>query len=1044
MNRCLIFYISAMCILSTACKKTSSIKEESITLKTYPYGDPDPVARPQNTFYPYFRFDGYSAEGKDSTWKAVVMENPYVKVVVMPDIGGKIWGAIEKSTSEEFIYYNKSAKFRDIAMRGPWTSGGIEANFGIIGHVPTTSAPVDYCVRTNDDGSVSCFIGALELVTRTWWQVEINLPADKAYFTTKTTWHNASPVQQPYYHWMNAGYAASDDLEFYFTGQYYIGHDGDVHAWPKNENGRMMSEYAQNDFGSYKSYHVMGELNNFYAAYYHNRNFGSVHYAPYDEKLGMKIWIWGLSRQGMIWEDLLTDTNGQYVELQSGRLYNQAASGSIMTPFKQFAFEPYATDSWTEYWYPVKDTKGVTEADEYGVLSLTKETNDSYSLHFCPVQKIDADLTITSQGKEIFKKRLNLKPMETWSETNIAAKDLSLEDLKITLGNGLSEYSGSKPLSRPRETAADFDWNSTYGLYLRGQQEMDRKSDKNAETYLLRCLEKDPFFVPAVNAIATLRFKQGRYVEVLWHMRKALSVNAYDPDANMLYGLANSRLGNDVDAKDGFSVAALTASHRAAAYTCLAREYAKDRNWKRVLHYTQQSLRSDGRNTDAVQLQAVAYRLTGQTDKARSIVGRLLKSAPLNQFARYEEYKNGGSKQMFTSGIRNELPYQTYIEMAIWYQELGCSDEALELFALADNPLADYGASYLLHLSGKESESDALLKKAEQASPALVFPYRPEMLPALERAVQKSNNPVNKYYLGILYMALGRDDDGKGQLEECGNDITYAPFYLARAQFREGNAVLADLKKAESIEKSWRTGVALIQYYENANQKEEMFRYATEYKQLYPANYVIGLKYAASLLNMGQYQTCIDYLTGLTVLPNECAYDGRALYRDAWLFLAMQSIAAKDYDKALQQIEGSKQWPENLGVGKPYDEDIDLRSENYLTAWCLLRKGDKAKADEATNNVIAGKGANANELLSALALKRNGNGKQADERMATFVRINDNKSVAAWCESVYKNNGSTAGIKPVMQTSAQNAAWEGGPGKDYELAIVERIMQVCK
>ena len=97
-------------------------------------------------------------------------------------------------------------KFRDIAMRGPWTSGGIEFNFGIIGHAPTSSTPVDYVTRQKPDGSVSCYVSSYELVTRTLWTVEVNLPKDKAYFTTTTTWHNSSSIDQPYYQWMNAGY----------------------------------------------------------------------------------------------------------------------------------------------------------------------------------------------------------------------------------------------------------------------------------------------------------------------------------------------------------------------------------------------------------------------------------------------------------------------------------------------------------------------------------------------------------------------------------------------------------------------------------------------------------------------------------------------------------------------------------------------------------------------------------------------------------------------------------------------------------------------
>ena len=150
------------------------IQENARSFVTYPFSDPDPVARP-GRFYPYFRFDGYTKQGKPQNWNVVELENDYIRLAITPQIGGKVWGAYEKSSQFPFIYFNHVVKFRDVAMRGAWTSGGIEFNFGDIGHAPTTSTPVDYVTRTNVDGSVSCFIGATDWSDRTTWRVEIRL-----------------------------------------------------------------------------------------------------------------------------------------------------------------------------------------------------------------------------------------------------------------------------------------------------------------------------------------------------------------------------------------------------------------------------------------------------------------------------------------------------------------------------------------------------------------------------------------------------------------------------------------------------------------------------------------------------------------------------------------------------------------------------------------------------------------------------------------------------------------------------------------------------
>src|SRR5919107_865041 len=141
-------------ILSIAQQK-AIIKETTKVFKTYPFSDPDPIPQ-TGKIYPYFRFDGYTNTPVQKEWKVVEMENDYLRVTVMPEVGGKIWSAIEKSTGKSYIYYNHTVKFRDVAMRGPWTSGGIEPNYGIIGHTPNCATPVDYVTMKKADGSVSC------------------------------------------------------------------------------------------------------------------------------------------------------------------------------------------------------------------------------------------------------------------------------------------------------------------------------------------------------------------------------------------------------------------------------------------------------------------------------------------------------------------------------------------------------------------------------------------------------------------------------------------------------------------------------------------------------------------------------------------------------------------------------------------------------------------------------------------------------------------------------------------------------------------------
>jgi hypothetical protein len=247
-------------LLAAAQNNLPTVKEYKKYFTTYPFSDPDPVPKPETKIYPYYRFDGFTDKAIKKEWKVVEMENDYIKLVILPEVGGKIWSATEKSTGKDFIYNNHVVKFRDIAMRGPWTSGGVEANYGIIGHTPNCATPVDFITIKKDDGSVSCVIGVLDLLTRTSWRLDINLPKDKAYFTTSSFWFNATAFEQPYYTWMNTGIKTAGNLEFIYPGKNYIGHDGEHSDWPINkQNGKDLRFYENNNFGGYKSYHVFGK-----------------------------------------------------------------------------------------------------------------------------------------------------------------------------------------------------------------------------------------------------------------------------------------------------------------------------------------------------------------------------------------------------------------------------------------------------------------------------------------------------------------------------------------------------------------------------------------------------------------------------------------------------------------------------------------------------------------------------------------------------------------------------------------------------------------
>ena len=988
--------------------RPATLKESKKIFKTYSFSDPDPIVD-VGKIYPYYRFDGYTNTSVQKEWKVVELENDFIKVMVLPEIGGKIWAAWEKPTGKPFIYYNQVVKFRDVAMRGPWTSGGIEANYGIIGHTPNCATPMDYLTETKEDGSVSCYIGTLDLLTQTYWTIEINLPKDKAYFTTRSFWNNSTPLEQPYYTWMNTGMKAKGNLEFIYPGNRYIGHAGEFEDWKINpDNGKDISFYENNNFGQYKSYHVFGKYTNFFGAYYHDEDFGMARYSLRDEKPGKKIWIWGLSRQGMIWENLLSDTDGQYVEVQSGRLFNQAADQSNRTPFKQLGFAPYSTDEWTEYWFPVKGTKGFVKANPYGALNL-RTGKGSLKIDFFPLQDIQEDLRIFEGENLLYSKNVQLRTLKVFSDS--LPFNGNPDALTVRLGNTKMQYSADPEdgiMSRPVQSPENLDWNSVFGLYTLGKEDLQERGYIRAEEKLKAALEKDPNYLPALPDLAMLAYRNMNYKVSLAYARQALSIDTYDPAGNFYYGLANLELGNITDAKDGFDIASLSPAYRTAAYTELSKIYFREKDYPMALHYAYKSLETNSGNTAAWQLIAIVNRLNHEKENAAEALRKLTDLNPLNHFIRFEKYRWDNSdtnQKAFTGYIRNEMPQETYLELADWYLSLGLLQESLDVLALApENPIVFYRMAFLKDKlqagSGKE-----FITNANSISPERVFPFRASTAEALEWVIRQSNDWKPKYYLALIHWSRNDMDRARELFAECG-EPDFSPFYAARADLFKNENYSADLKRAAQLDpKQWRYGKLLATHFIEEKKFPEALSVALDYHKRFPKDFRISMLLARTLLRNNQYKETTDLLSQTTILPYEGATDGRQMYREAWLMQAVSQISSKNYKAALTAVNKAQLWPENLGTGKPYDEDIDLRLETYLTGIVYEKTKQQNKAKKSFDDIIAVKGSRdhqINDLITALALKKNNRSDEGEKLLKGWMEKQPENKMARWAYETYQ------------------------------------------
>ena len=956
--------LALLAALPTSASATPpTIREYDRVFPTYPFSDPNPIPV-VGRIYPYFRFDGFASKSEPRSWHVVELENDYLRIMILPQIGGKIWNAVDKRTNRSFIYFNQSVKFRDIAMRGPWTSGGIEANYGIIGHTPNVATPVDYVTRTNADGSISCIIGALDLLTRTPWRLEIRLGKDDAAFSTTSFWYNSSPLEQPYYSWMNAGIPVQGKLQFIYPGTSFLGHNGEHGPWPIDSTGRDVSYYDNNNFGGYKSYHVFGKASDFFGAYWHDQDFGMVHYAPRDDKAGKKIWIWGLSRQGMIWEKLLTDTDGQYAEVQSGRLFNQAAEQSTFTPFRHRGFAPHSADRWTEWWYPVAGTKGFVAASQIGALNM-EATRERVILTFAPAVPVADTLRVWQEGKLVHQRFISRKAGELFADT-LPAAALMVSLLRITIGDVLLDYRASEQtgaLERPLDAPAMLDWTSPAGLHAQGREWIRQREYARATTYLDSAIARDSNLTGALTDRAMLAIRAREYTAARRLLVRVLSVDTYDPAANYYYGIVsreimyqNHTLQFPGDARDGFEIAAQSPEFRGAAWTELARMYLATGNTSGATQYAAKALVLDRGNLDALGIGIVAARRRGDTAIRDRLLAQYDSVDPLSHQVRLERLLAAGDSayaRKVKQGIRAELPGDVMRELAAWYGEVH-DDVVLPrlLESMDDDPIAFYWRVSMTDMDSTRRTQE-LLARGNALSPRFVLPSRPKEIDASELGWDLSGDWKPGYYAFLGHWSLGNLSEARDILTKLADTPDYAPYYAARSTFpgRTVSQQQHDLERAASLDPTeWRYGKLLAEHLLAHDSAAAAVRIATRYCARFPSNYILGLTLAKAHVAAGQFRNANTILSKLEILPYEGAADGRVLYRQAKLGLAREAIDARHWADARQHIADAREWPERLGAGKPYPADVDERLEDSLLTVVNARQRSRASGSDAAHN----------------------------------------------------------------------------------------------
>jgi len=951
-------------------EQSAKIRVENQSIPTYLMGpeNPNPQLWPQGMWrskvYPYPMQDNFLNIKKNKVYKVVVMENRYIKVLIMPEVGGRILGAHDKTyNNEDFLYHNHVIKPALVGLRGAWLSGGIEWNFPSLGHAVSTVSPVHYEIKNNPDGSVTCVLGETEYVRRMWWSVSLTLYPDRSYIEVVPTLYNRTLLTQNGYFWSNAAVHATNDCQVIFppTRCVFTWDKSHFLSWPK-DNGVDISWFENI---SHPGDFFCDSLGSFNGCYYHQKDCGIVHCANPFQSPGKKFWTWGTAPCGDIWVDILTDHDGQYIEVQAGRLKNMADS---------WLFKPHAVERWKEYWYPVKKMGGYVKANSRVALNCELKGKEVFIALNVTEPIRDGTLELLSGGKKIYTGEIqNLTPDSYWSK-NISLKDTSNLEVILWSWNGrklihyLKDEVGPCEKKSPSTSTRPESTMTAAELYNKGLAEEKDWRYKEAARLYRKALKKDPALIPAHLRLALFLYKKGEYTGSLAYLNKAVKLDRDRPVSRYYRALSLLKIGNREKAKKDLWWAKRYPEFTSVASYLLGEIYLRENSLSKAEDLLRESLERNPRDFKAQGMLSATLRKENKLKEARSEVKELLKENPIYPLANAENYflnRDPQTRDHLKKLLRNP---QDYLEVAISYGNAGLYDEAIAVLDMYEpevrrmnpifedrrkrvNPMIWYYKGYYYFMKGEESEAQKAFDHGCGLSPDYVFPSRLESFEVLNTVLKYNPRDWKAYlYLGNFLTSNFRWEEGLEAYREAeGINDKFSVLHRNIARILQEKK--EDIKGAiEEYEKAIECNpddfnyyVALDGLYTKQGLNEKRIKLFKKAPSKVKSDFRIKLHQALLNVHLGKYEEAIKILKENKFHSlSEVSTFAHDIWVKANIGQGLFLLRKGEFEGAVRRFQAATEYPGNLRIGAPA-ETIAPRAY-YLEGLCYEKMNDKAGA----------------------------------------------------------------------------------------------------
>jgi tetratricopeptide (TPR) repeat protein len=1017
--------------------------EERISIPTYLLGPEDP--NPQfplvnsHDIYPYTALDDLTDNREPKTYRAIYLENEYLKATILPQMDGRVYSLYDKVAKREVFYRNNVIKYGMVGLRGAWISGGVEFNFPN-GHTTDTVSPVASRFRQNPDGSATAVVGDVDQVSGMHWEVALTLRPGVAHLEQHVTLFNSTPLTGLYWWWANAAVPATDDMQFIYPMRLANPHSHtEIWAFPI-WNGVNYSLYK--DVHHATSLFGVDVHRQFFGAYYHNSDNGVIHVADYHQVPGKKTWTWGNAGDGRIWIHLLTDNDGQYCEIQAGRFQTQLSQEFI---------PPQKVESWTEYWYPVAGLDGgFVDGTPQMAINVIYPASDvarksAVVLAVSPAVSLRGAKIEVKMGSETLKdfSPVSFEPLATRKFTvPVADVAAAKKHLDVTIlsaeGKTLLHWYAGDPVDgnpdlsvKPGEQEVNRKPDSELPveeLFLRGVNDEKEGGHLQATDIYKEVLKRDSGYVPALLKLAEQDYYAADFEGAEALMARARARDAKDPRVGYLAGVIYKGAGKMELAEDAFWSSLRFGGADAPALVQLGEIAIQQKQYAQAEKLLRKALLYDPDDGVALSDLAAALRLSGNLKEASEVVNKAVEKMPILPNALAEKWRVEAAlgaepaAQHAAEVFKSAVGYrsQGYLEAGVWYRRLGDLSSSDFFLATAAKTLAVKDVSPLIYYylaadrwdDGNEQGASAAADAAEKANVEAVFPNRPADAQVLREVLAHNSADAHaKYFLGNFLFAHSHYAEAAVLWRQAvGEGFHYAVLYRNLGVYAlrvQNDPASAAAYYATAIKQSpgdfWLY-VDLDEIYTQlgkTSDREKLFAGA-------PAE-VLGrdaVRARRVLLNVEErrYDQALDALKGHNFKPWEGGRIIRELFVLANLEKGRQAFEAGQFKVAEESFRAGLEYPENLGVGKP--EHPQDEEALYWLGRALDAQGQKSEArsawqqaaDEmpAAEDETEERGGGSSSFYAALALDRLGRSEEASRILNSLAR-----EVAAGRKSAY-------------------------------------------